>query len=109
MAFVQQGLYMAAFLCAGKLKFAGFCPMCGGKGVQNQQWCQKCGGAGLARITKRFRIRVPPGIDHRTVMRLKGSGDAGLHGGLAGDVFVSFVVKPRPDIHRRGRDLFSKV
>ena len=42
-------------------------------------------------------------------MRLKGSGDEGMNGGKCGDVFVSFVVKPRPDLQRVGLDLVSKV
>lgn len=54
-------------LGAGSIKYAGSCPMCGGKGICNQQWCQQCGGAGLARIPHRFRIRVPPGQSHRDI------------------------------------------
>lgn len=49
------------------------------------------------------------GVDHKSVMRLRGSGDEGRNGGKSGDVYVSFVVKPRPDLKRRGLDLVSKV
>ena len=43
------------------------------------------------------------------MLRLKERGDAGKYGGKFGDVYVSFVIKPRPDIQRRGRDFVSKA
>ena len=49
------------------------------------------------------------GVDSNSVLRLKGRGDAGRFGGASGDAYVSFVIRERPDISRRGINMHSQV
>jgi len=55
--------YRPTLMSTGVLGYLGACPVCGGKGARSQQWCKDCGGGGLAKVARLFRVRVPPGQD----------------------------------------------
>jgi curved DNA-binding protein len=52
-----------------------------------------------------LRIKVPPGADTGTKIRLAGQGDAGAQGGPAGDLFLTLRVRPHAFFRREGVDL----
>ncbi|MDR0898868.1 MAG: DnaJ domain-containing protein [Lactobacillaceae bacterium] len=53
-------------------------------------------------------IKIPAGIENGQRMRLAGQGDAGMNGGPAGDLYVSFSVQPSKDgFERDGADVLS--
>lgn len=43
------------------------------------------------------------------MLRVKGQGDAGRNEGAAGDLYITFAIKPRAGIMRSGLDLYSEV
>jgi curved DNA-binding protein len=51
------------------------------------------------------RVRIPPGADTGSVIRLPGKGGPGPRGGPAGDLVIETEVKPHPLIRRDGLDL----
>jgi molecular chaperone DnaJ len=81
------------------------CPMCLGKGTVPSVKCPTCGGAGEQRSRKKVNITVPPGVDTGSKIRLKGQGGRGLRGGPAGDIMITFQVKPDAHWSREGLDL----
>jgi len=56
---------------------------------------------------KNIRITIPAGIENGQVIKLKGHGAAGINGGPAGDLFITFVIAPHPGFKRQGNDLFT--
>ena len=84
------------------------CPRCGGAGTVVESPCRRCGGSGRERRTKRFTVRIPPGVRDGTRIRLKGKGEAGL-GGPPGDLYVVTRVAPSTLYARRGDDLVVEV
>jgi curved DNA-binding protein len=52
-----------------------------------------------------LRVKIPPGSDTGTRIRLAGQGDPGRSGGPAGDLYLSLVVRPHPFFVRKGVDL----
>lgn len=72
------------------------CPACGGQG-QISTPCGTCGGDGRVRGSKRISLRVPPGVDEGSRLRVRGEGDAGQRGGPPGDLYVFITVKAHPD------------
>ena len=52
------------------------CPTCGGSGEQFTP-CNKCQGDGRVRGSKRISLRVPPGVDDGSRLRVRGEGDTG--------------------------------
>ncbi len=85
------------------------CPDCGGEGTIIRSPCPKCRGSGLGRATHRIKVRVPPGADETTKIRLTGEGEAGPRGGSIGDLYVYFTVEKDPRFERSDADLLVSV
>lgn len=51
------------------------------------------------------RVRIPPGADTGSVIRLAGRGAPGARGGPAGDLVIEIEVRPHPVLRRDGLDL----
>ncbi|MEM2094235.1 MAG: molecular chaperone DnaJ [Candidatus Bathyarchaeia archaeon] len=85
------------------------CSVCGGRGTVIHSPCSRCGGRGVLRKKRRLKLRVPPGVDNDSRLRLQGEGEAGISGGPPGDLYVVIHVKPHSLFERRGNDLITEV
>lgn len=52
------------------------------------------------------RVRIPPGADNGSVIRLSGRGAPGARGGPPGDLVIETEVRPHPVLRRDGLDLY---
>ena len=104
--------------CAGRGQLAyqqGFftitrtCPACQGAGQTVKERCQECRGQGRLEREKTIELRVPPGVDTGTRLRVAGEGEPGPNGGPAGDLYVVLEVKEHPFFERRGADLYCTI
>jgi molecular chaperone DnaJ len=93
----------------GFFAFSRPCPRCGGNGTVIEHPCKRCKGSGRERRTKRYTVKIPPGVKDGTRIRLKGKGEAGTNGGPPGDLIVVTRVAPSPLYERRGFDLVLEV
>jgi molecular chaperone DnaJ len=55
--------------------------------------------------TEHISVRIPAGVDNDSKVRIAGKGNAGLHGGEAGDLIISIQVTPHKLFRRSGCDL----
>jgi molecular chaperone DnaJ len=85
------------------------CPTCRGSGKQIKDPCGKCHGQGRVEETKTLSVKVPAGVDTGDRIRLAGEGEAGEHGGLAGDLYVQIQVKDHAIFTRDGANLYCEV
>ncbi|MHC1610143.1 MAG: molecular chaperone DnaJ [Candidatus Methanospirareceae archaeon] len=85
------------------------CAKCGGEGKVVEKPCKNCGGSGKIRVNKRLSVRVPPGVDTGTRLRIAGEGEAGESGGPPGDLYVTIHVREHEFFRREGNDLFCEV
>lgn len=85
------------------------CPRCHGKGTVIENPCPSCHGQGRVQEHKTLSVKVPPGVDSGDRIRLSGEGEAGEHGGPAGDLYVQVVVKPHEIFTREDNNLFCEV
>ena len=85
------------------------CPRCRGNGIIVEKPCKTCRGTGRERVTRRYAVKIPAGAKDGTRVRLRGKGEAGAHGGPAGDLFVVASVDPSPLYERRDADLVLEV
>jgi len=58
---------------------------------------------------KRLDVKIPPGVDTGSRVRMAGEGGPGPGGGPAGDLFLITKVKADPFFERRGDDLHCTV
>ncbi len=59
----------------------------------------------LQKDSRRLEIRIPPGADNGTRVRLSGEGGSGAAGSPAGDLYLVVSVQPHPRFERDGDDL----
>ncbi|MDQ6886012.1 MAG: DnaJ domain-containing protein [Gemmatimonadota bacterium] len=85
------------------------CPMCLGRGQVSSERCGTCTGAGEVRTRKTVNITVPEGTESGGRVRLAGQGAHGANGGAAGDLIITFQVKPDRFFHREGNDVVGTV
>ena len=81
------------------------CPRCHGNGTIIENRCKRCRGAGREPVTKRYQVKVKPGVQDGTRIRLAGKGEPGIEGGPPGDLYVIMRVASSPLYERRGADL----
>jgi molecular chaperone DnaJ len=104
--------------CAGRGQLAyqqGFftitrtCPACQGAGQMIKERCLDCRGQGRIEREKTIELRIPPGVDTGTRLRVGGEGEPGPNGGPAGDLYVVLEVKEHSFFERRGADLYCTI
>lgn len=57
---------------------------------------------------RRLEVRIPPGVDNGSRVRIAGEGRPGL-GGQRGDLYLVVSVRPHPRFERKGDDLYTEV
>jgi len=58
---------------------------------------------------KNIRITIPAGVENGQTIKIAGHGGAGVNGGPAGDLYITFVVADDPRFKRQGSDLFANA
>ncbi|MHB1958170.1 MAG: DnaJ C-terminal domain-containing protein [Acidobacteriaceae bacterium] len=92
----------------GRMKFNIQCPRCGGTG-QTQQTCATCHGQGTVARTEAAEFRIKPGTRDGQRIRLAGKGNAGTHGGAAGDLYLIVRAGTNPVFTRNVDDIYVTV
>ena len=96
---VQQGFFVMSQTC----------PTCHGRGKVIPSPCSSCHGDGRVRKQKTLEVKIPAGVDTGDRIRLTGEGEAGAHGGPAGDLYVQVSVRDHRIFKRDGADLYCEV
>ncbi len=58
--------------------------------------------------SRRLEVKIPPGVDNGSRIRIAGEGQAGF-GGQRGDLYLVVSIKPDPAFERKGDDLYTDV
>ena len=64
---------------------------------------------GPIRRPETFDVRIPPGVDTGSRVRVPGKGNAGIRGGPPGDLFIVTEVEPHPVFERKGDNIYVKL
>jgi molecular chaperone DnaJ len=96
---MQNGMFIVERLC----------PSCHGTGQRIADPCDHCHGEGRVERRKTIKIRIPPGVDDGTRIRLSGEGEAGPRGGAPGDLYVFIHMARHPLFQRDGTTLLAAV
>ena len=93
----------------GHMVFTRACNACGGTGQQMPRACEACAGSGQETRSERVIARIPPGVADGDRLRVPSKGNAGLHGGEAGDLYITVRVAAHPVFRREGDDLHMVI
>src|SRR5271157_2255245 len=77
------------------------CPRCQGMGQVIRDACPACEGEGRVRQERVLSVKIPAGVEDEMRLRVSGEGEAGIHGGPPGDLFVVLRVREHPYFERR--------
>jgi molecular chaperone DnaJ len=85
------------------------CAQCHGQGKYIANPCKECRGAGSVRRNKKIHIRIPPGVDTGSRLRIRGEGEDGERGGSSGDLFLFISLEPNDFFSRDGDDIICQI
>ena len=85
------------------------CSTCNGTGEIIVDPCSSCDGRGRVRAERKVLVRIPPGVDTGSQMRISGEGESGENSGPAGDLFVVIHVRDHDFFEREGDDLRCQI
>src|SRR5262245_33281312 len=85
------------------------CGRCHGTGRVVSSPCKECHGEGHVGVERRLQIKIPPGVDSGSQLRISGEGEPGAAGGPPGDLYVVVRVQEHPFFKREGTNLFCEV
>ena len=89
---------------AGAMRFSLTCPKCEGTGRLRNR-CATCHGDGRISAQETVEVRIPPGAQQGSRLRVAGKGNAGTHGAPPGDLYITVRVDPHPFFRRDGDDI----
>ena len=92
----------------GAMRFNITCPRCAGRG-QTESSCAACRGDGRVGRKETVEVRIPPGAQDGSRLRVAGKGNAGRGGGSAGDLYIVTRVGPHPVFERNGDEIHAEV
>ncbi|HLA77115.1 MAG TPA: molecular chaperone DnaJ [Vicinamibacteria bacterium] len=95
----QQGFFSVARTCG----------RCRGSGKTVTSRCTDCDGRGQVPAERKLQIKIPPGVDSGSQLRITGEGEPGLAGGPPGDLYVVVRVEEHPFFRREGAHLLCDI
>ncbi len=85
------------------------CGQCHGEGTIVIDPCPRCRAQGRVVVERRIVLKIPPGVDSGSRLRVSGGGEAGFRGGPPGDLYVFITVRPHKRFLREGDDIVLEL
>jgi len=92
----------------GRLQFSQPCPDCEGTGRRRQP-CSLCKGKGVTPKKEQVKVRIPPGVDTGSRVRIPKKGHGGRLGAPPGDLYIITNVGSHKYFTRRGNNIYVTV
>jgi len=85
------------------------CPRCNGEGRIIENPCDDCGGEGRIEGEETISVTVPAGVMEGNYLTISDAGNAGLRGGVPGDLRIEIEEEPHEHFVRDGLDIYYDV
>src|SRR5438876_6637805 len=92
----------------GRLQFSQTCPDCEGTGRRREP-CSLCNGKGVTPKTEQVKVRIPPGVDTGSRVRIPKKGHGGRLGAEPGDLYILTNVGKHKFLERKGDNIYATV
>jgi molecular chaperone DnaJ len=97
-------------LTQGFFAISRTCSHCNGEGKVIAERCPTCGGKGASVEKATVEVKVPPGVDTGTRLKLRGEGEpAPAPSGEAGDLYVVVQVREHPIFQRHDTEVVFEL
>lgn len=93
----------------GMMQTQGVCPACQGEGQIIKNKCHHCQGTGITKGEEVVEINIPAGVAEGMVVNVPGKGNAGMRGGIPGDIQVFIEEEDNSTFVRDGNDLIYNL
>ncbi len=93
----------------GRFMTTSTCGTCRGSGNIIDTPCTACHGSGMVQRKRKIEVKIPPGVDTGSRLRVTGEGEAGEKGGRPGDLYVEIHVRPHSIFIRHENDILIEV
>ncbi|MBO5947418.1 DnaJ domain-containing protein [bacterium] len=85
------------------------CTKCEGRKMINGSKCPLCGGRGTTSIHKKINVKIPAGVKDGNKIRVAGEGNAGMHGGKNGDLYLKVEITISKFFKPDGLNVFCEI
>lgn len=85
------------------------CPQCNGEGRIIENPCDECEGEGRLEGEETISVTVPAGVMEGNYLTISDAGNAGLRGGVPGDLRIEIEEEPHDHFVRDGLDIYHDV
>jgi molecular chaperone DnaJ len=85
------------------------CDRCGGEGYVIKDPCKACKGKGQVRTKKTLNIKIPPGVDNGSRLKVRGEGSHQYGDTQPGDLYVVLTVKEHPVFERENDNIIVRA
>jgi molecular chaperone DnaJ len=85
------------------------CGRCSGAGQIVSDPCPACSGAGKRQRPKKLSVKIPPGVDVGSRLKMTGEGGPGASGGPPGDLYIVLEIQPDKVFTRQGLDIYYEM
>ncbi len=99
---VQENLF-------GRFINTATCGKCRGEGTIIASPCHDCAGTGRIKKQHKITVTIPAGVETGSIIRLSGEGEAGVRGGLPGDVYVALTAGSHDLFTRQDDDILYEL
>jgi molecular chaperone DnaJ len=92
------------------VQYVTACPACHGAGTIIEKPCGECSGTGKVERVETLEVKIPPGAEEGTVLRIAGRGLPSRDpSGTPGDLLITLYTAPDPRFERHGPDLWHRA
>lgn len=92
-------------LAQGFFSIQRTCHQCQGEGEIIDKPCPDCKGSGKVRQSEKIDVRIPPGVETGSKLKLSGEGEPGEKGGPPGNLYIVLSVGKHEFFERIGDDI----
>ncbi len=85
------------------------CPNCHGEGSVISDPCSNCKGTGRERKISKVKVKIPAGVSTGTRLKITKAGNAGIRGGMEGDLYIYIDVERHKLFERDEDDIYYEA
>ncbi len=95
-------------LAQGFFSIQRTCHQCQGQGEIIDKPCNQCKGTGRTRHASKIDVKIPPGVETGSKLKLSGEGEPGEKGGPSGSLYIFINVGKHDFFERIGDDIICE-